>query len=125
MTVTETLDLLRRDLPGCTLVAYGDLDARLVLASSAAVHHPREVLDALCLAADTCLGGPGARVAAQALGLPRRTRATVLRDGRLSLFLRTEDEGSDALFCVFDGPTDAGASAMRAEKTLRDLAHRS
>ena len=125
MTVTETLDTLRRDLPGCTLVAYGDLDARLVLASSAATRHPREVLDALCLAADTCLSGPGARIAAQALGVPRLTRATALRQGRLSLFLRAEGDGGDALFCVFDAPTDAGAATARAQETLRDLARRS
>lgn len=121
MNVTEALQTLRRDLPGCALVAYGDLDARLVLASASDTRHPREVLDALCLAADTCLCGPGARIAAQALGLPRLTRATAMREGRLSLFLRADD-GGDALFCVFDAPTDAGAAAARAQATLRDLA---
>ncbi len=121
MTVTETLETLRRNLPGCTLVAYGDLDARLVLASASATRHPREVLDALCLAADTCLCGPGARIAARALGLPRLTRTTAMRDGHLSLFLRADD-GGDALFCVFDAPTDAELAATRARATLRDLA---
>ena len=59
------------------------------------------------------------------LGLPRLTRATALRNGRLSLFLRADGDGGDALFSVFDAPTDAGAAAARVQETLRDLARRS
>ena len=120
-SVADTLDALRRDLPGCTLVAYGDLDAGLVLASSAADRPPREVLDALCLAADTCLGGKAAQAAARVLGLARLTEATALQGGRMSLFLRGEGDGGDALFCLFDGPSDPERARHRARETLARL----
>lgn len=52
MTIAERLDTLRQSTPGCSLVAFGDLGARLVLRNSAAAQQPQEYLDQLCAQAD-------------------------------------------------------------------------
>lgn len=51
MNISERLNAMRQTDPECNLVAFGDLGTRLVLRSSAAIQHPQEYLDKLCVQA--------------------------------------------------------------------------
>ena len=48
MGIQEDLDSLRKDVPGCEVVAYADIDAGLVLVASSDSSPRRELLDELC-----------------------------------------------------------------------------
>lgn len=125
MSVVDELDKLRATLPGCTLVAFGDLEARIVLCASAPEKRPQEELDALCMAASTALDGGFAVPLSDALGGSRLTQAVTVKPGEIQLFLRSHLDANDALFCTFADQTDireivsAGRSALHRMSQLQ------
>lgn len=106
MSVADELDKLRATLPGCTLVAFGDLDAGIVLCASSETKKPQEELDALCAIASHALDGGFTVPVAQTLGGSKLTQAVSVRSGEIRLFLRAHADDSDALFCTFADQTD-------------------
>ncbi|SMP31030.1 hypothetical protein [Shimia sagamensis] len=54
MTVSDCLDTLRAEIPGCQVAAFGDAKARLILKASHDATVQREVLDGLCADAARC-----------------------------------------------------------------------
>jgi hypothetical protein len=123
MSVADELDRLRASLPGCALVAFGDLGARIVLCASDAEKRPQEKLDALCLAADTCLNGDtgGGDALAGLLGDGGLRQAVALRPGGVTVFLRSSTDANDALFCAFTDQTDVPTVLTRADETLNRI----
>ena len=121
MSVADELDKLRATLPGCTLVAFGDLNARIVLCASASEKRPQEQLDALCMAASDTLDGTHADPLAKALGGERLTEAVTVGSGQVHLFLRSHLDVSDALFCTFADQTDIEEMVDAGRKTLHRI----
>ena len=104
MDVTETLDAMRADVPGCSLIAFTDLGTRLVLSSSAAAKPAQEDLDQLSSMAQTLLQGTLSEGAASLLetgeGDTRAGVAFLLSISDAKIFLRAAGESPEALVCV-------------------------
>lgn len=110
MDVTETLDAMRSDLPGCSLVAFTDLGSKLVLCSSAAFKPAQEELDRLSEIAQTVLDGAVAEGASMALasddGDARAGVAMLVSGNEARVFLRAPGKAAEALVCVCAPDTD-------------------
>lgn len=118
MSVVDELDKLRATLPGCTLVAFGDLGARIVLCASAAEKRPQEELDALCSAASTSLDGIAL---APMLGGSALSQAVAVGPGEIRVFLRSHLDPCDALFCCFTDQTDIREMVATGRATLHKI----
>ena len=104
MSVTEALDAMRSELPGCSLVAFADLKSRLVLSTSAAGSPGQEELDVLSGAAQLALNGAVADSAAPVWAgvdaeAPAAT-AMLLTGTEARVFLRAPGQAPEALICV-------------------------
>jgi len=106
MSGADELDKRGATLAGCTLAAFGDLDARIVLCASTAERRPQEDLDALCQSASAALDGVFSGPVARALGAARLNQAVTITPGEINVFLRSDNEPTDALFCTFADQTD-------------------
>lgn len=120
MSVTDALDAMRSELPGCALVAYADLKSGLVLSTSAAALPGQEELDRLSGAAQLALDGG---VAESAAAVWSKTADNAPADAALLLtgtearvFLRAPGAAPEALICVCapDGDLTRAVSAGRA-----------
>lgn len=121
MSVADELDKLRATLPGCTLVAFGDLASSIVLCASAEEKRPQEELDALCTAASTALDGAYAIPLSDALGGAALTQAVTVKPGEIQLFLRSHLDDCDALFCTFADQTDIRDIVSAGRTTLHRI----
>ena len=112
MDVTETLDAMLSEIPGCSLAAFTDLGSKLVLCGSAAVKPAQEELDRLSELAQVMLDGPIAEGAAPVLengdGDRRAGTAMLLTEVQARVFLRAPGEAAEALVCVCAPDTDLG-----------------
>ena len=125
MTVSEALDAMRLDLPGCSLVAYADLSSLLVLSTSSVLKPMQEQLDALSRAAQIALDGTLAEGAAPvwedgAAGEPART-ALLLTETEARVILRAKGDSPEALVCVCTPDSDLGAVIARGQAALDDI----
>ena len=104
MDVTEKLDAMRSELPGCSLVAFTDLGSRLVLCSSAAAKPGQEELDRLSELAQIMLDGVMAESAGPLLetggGDTRAGTAMLVSGVDAKVFLRSPGDTPEALVCV-------------------------
>lgn len=100
MSVSDALDELRAEIPGCSLVAFADLSSKIVLTASAATNPAREELDALSMAAHLALDGSLAQGAAPVLGGESSGTAMLLSASEARVFMRSPGENPEALICV-------------------------
>lgn len=104
MDVTEKLDAMRSELPGCSLIAFTDLGSKLVLCSSSAGKPAQEELDRLSELAHVMLDGAVAEGAAPVLdggqGDTRAGTAMLLSGNEAKVFMRAPGEAAEALVCV-------------------------
>lgn len=102
MSVSDALDAMRAEIPGCTLVAFADLSSKIVLTYSSATNPAREKLDALSAAAHLVLDGDVAQGAAPMLGEEDEaaTTAMLLSPSEARVFMRSPGENPEALICV-------------------------
>lgn len=104
MDVTEKLDAMRSELPGCSLIAFTDLGSKLVLCSSAAGKPAQEELDRLSELAHVMLDGAVAEGAAPVLdggeGDTRAGTAMLLSGNEAKVFMRAPGVAAEALVCV-------------------------
>lgn len=112
MSVPDHLDRFRKQLPGCSVAALGDLSARLVLCASHAEPVPRERLDRLCATAAVLLRSgtrakPRVGVVATALGT--------------EVYVRSPVDDDDVLCCVCGRNMDITALTALAQETLSGL----
>lgn len=125
MDVTEKLDAMRSELPGCRIVAFTDLGSRLVLCASAAAKPGQEDLDRLSDLAQVMLDGAIAEGAAPVLatgeGDRRAGTAMLVSDHECKVFLRAAGEVSEALVCVCAPNTDLRRVVDCGRATLNDI----
>lgn len=104
MDVTEKLDAMRSEIPGCSLIAFTDLGSKLVLCSSSAGKPAQEELDRLSELAHVMLDGSVAEGAAPVLdqgeGDTRAGTAMLLSGNEAKVFMRAPGEAAEALVCV-------------------------
>lgn len=115
MGVEDELEALRADFPGCAVIAFADLDTRLVLVSSGESAARRDTLDRLCAGA--------VELFAMAERAGVTAPDTVLRSeaGRIEVSLRDPNSPNDALCAICAMETDLGGYLSRARDVLRTL----
>lgn len=125
MDVTDKLDALRSELPGCLLVAFTDLGSKLVLCTSSAAKPGQEELDRLSELAQVALDGAVAEGAAPALedgeGDRRAGTAMLVSDHDAKVFLRAPGQVAEALICVCAPDTDLRKVVDCGRSTLNDI----
>ena len=102
MSVSDALDTLRSEIPGCSLVAFADLSSKIVLTASSATQPDREELDALSAAAHLALDGSIADGASPVFGgeTALAETAMLLSASEARVFMRSPGENPEALICV-------------------------
>jgi hypothetical protein len=103
MSVSDALDDLRSEIPGCSLVAFADLSSRIVLTASSVMKPAREELDALSSAAHLALDGSvgeGASSLWGDAGEAAAETAMLLSASEARIFMRSPGENPEALICV-------------------------
>ncbi len=125
MTIAEQIDSLRMSLPGCSLVAFGDVTTQLVLRSSQTRPIRREHLDQLCAEAGDCFSViEAARTASQETqaGPESHVEAVVLAGSEGRIFVKSGRNESDFLCLVCERPFRATAIIASASETLDKIA---
>lgn len=128
MTVQAQLDELRAAIPGCTLVAYGDRAARLVLRTSAAVAWRQELLDRLCArGAHSLTAAEQLDVRLTGVGEPpdvpsaKGCEAVVATDGDVRVFVGADRADGEVLCCVLAPGADTHVALAKARAVLDRL----
>lgn len=123
MSIVDKLDALRAAAPGCSLAAFGDLHARLVLRSSASRHWPQERLDELCAQAARCFSAADDPALTHHF-VPEKGRldeAILLDPTDIRLFLRSPQDEADLICVVVNSVEDFERVAGPARQTVQDL----
>ena len=124
MTVSEALDTLRSEVPGCTLAAFADLSSRLVLSSSAASKPMQDELDKLSSAAAEALDGAladGTTSIWQKDGAEKPDTAMLITGQEARVFLRSPDNAAEALACVCAPDSDIAAVINSGREALQRI----
>ncbi|MCR8725021.1 hypothetical protein [Frigidibacter sp. ROC022] len=126
--MTDQLDTVREALPGCSVVAFADLSAGLVLCVSATRRPAQEVLDRLCDMANDLLNGAAAQSAVRVLhpgpddpAVAPVDRAIAMPAGQSYLFLRSASDPVEALCCIGSTAMDLGAAETALRQTLAGI----
>ncbi|MEX0285263.1 MAG: hypothetical protein AB3N23_11690 [Paracoccaceae bacterium] len=123
MTVGGHLDTLRASLPGCTLVAYGDVSAQLVLRTSTDSAWPQEKLDDLCKSGARQFGLVDAMSPFRQSANPTREAiVTTRRDVRV--YVGAPGAAGDVLCCVCRSGIDTDHVIHEARAALSNLLDR-
>ena len=124
MNVQAELDTIRTAAPGCSLAAFGDLRTRLVLRVSADQIPPQERLDELCSLGARCFAQADADAVHTYFpgsGNDAPNEAVVLGPKDIKLFVRSETDDTDMVFCLCES-ADAVPDLLRsAQQALRDF----
>lgn len=124
MVVSDTLDGLRAQFPACKLIAFADLSADMVLATSATSTLGQEHWDGLCAMARDVLRGPANAPILSCLGSAQSSlaRAALISSQECNLFM-TASQAPEYAFCVV-GATDLGVAEFyhTAQPVLDTLA---
>ncbi|MDD9921653.1 MAG: hypothetical protein OXQ92_05140 [Boseongicola sp.] len=108
MDVTETLDQLRKDVPGCDVAAFADLSSSMVLCVSSDAKPAQEEIDGLCASASTFLNGVLAEGASAVVGDGPLEVAMTADGSEARVFLRTKASDNEVLICLCHPDTELG-----------------
>ena len=119
MTISERLDSLYAEHPGCRLAAFGDLRTRLVYRTAGQADCPQEVLDQV--------SGAAARAFTLCDQLPgldgaEADRVVFLAPTEVRIVVRADTETPDFIFCLCDTAADHAGIAQAARAVLQDMA---
>ena len=108
MNIAEYLDQMRRDIPDCSLVSFGDLRTGLSLRASAADPLRQDQLEEILQHAAFTFSVSDALAATGETETAGRQSAIVARPQGVLIFVRSPDEPSDVICCLC---RDAAAEA--------------
>lgn len=113
MKLQSLLDELQADTPGCSLTAFGDLSAKLVLRSCETSKVKREHLDQLCNAAESSFGIVENIQGYDVADCTQSHQVSILFSATESeVFARTANEPNE-FTCAILGPGQSLDTAMR------------
>lgn len=124
MDIAARLDSLRRNAPGCALIAFGDISTGLILCTSSDRKPPQERLDRLCRTAQELLNGAAGTSAEIALGRAPGSgidEAIAFNGDMVEVFLRSPAVATDALCCVCAAEMDVESLIERARDSLGEI----
>lgn len=117
MTFADRIHALRNEIPGCRMVAFGDVRTRLVLRASHERGVRREFLDRLCHEAATCFG----LTDVERQDSKGEEEAMVLTTDDVRIYLRGNENDTDFLCLVCDLESDPNHSIKVGHRALRTL----
>lgn len=117
--VTETLDILHDQFPGCQTLAFADLSTQMVLVTNSSGTDSRETLDALCAEAALAFGTAGV----PALGTCATHTIFVSTADQLHIYLRDTKEPGDALCCLCRHDIALDRFVIAARACLEQISH--
>ncbi len=115
MSVQEDLEELRTSFDGCSLLAFADLGAQIVLVSSSAETARRDALDGLCRSAVALFDAAGKAHE------PDADTALHCSGGTIEIYLRSPQQREDALCALCTTDTDVDGFLRAARKILVSL----
>lgn len=124
MQISEHINALRAAIPGCSLAAFGDADARLLLRASHDRKLHREHLDRLCEEAADCFDL--AREVNAGRGAARRRtgpeEVIVMTPVDVKIFVKSDRNEADFMCLVCDTSCDARSVVEMARSSLNRIA---
>jgi len=121
MSISERLDTMRGNIPGCSLVSFGDLTTGLALRTSAGYAHKQDYLEdilqqaALNFAVSDALSAEGGSAG------PQGHSVIVATPDEVRIFIRSEKCVSDVICCVCDSAQSVGQVAASAHQLFHDM----
>ena len=114
MSLSDRLDELRRDVPGCALVSFGDISTGLALRTSASRQHKQDYLEEVMQQA--------ARNFALSDTMSKdNDMVVVATPDEVRIFVRSSAGNSDVLCCVCDSVAELDHVARAAQRILTDM----
>ena len=114
MTLSDRLDDLRREVPGCTLVSFGDISTGLALRTSASKQHKQDYLEEI-------LEQAARNFALSDSMAPGHDRVVVATPDEVRIFVRSSAGNTDVVCCVCDNAAEVGHIARSAQKILSEM----
>ncbi|MDU8927835.1 hypothetical protein RXV86_10610 [Alisedimentitalea sp. MJ-SS2] len=121
MSIAASLDDLRRDNPGCSLVAFGDLGTRLVLRASSDAPCAQEHYDRICAQAAQVFSSCDVVAEASGHSCKDATAATMLTQTETRIFVRSPADKVDFICCVCEPGHSSDAITSMAATALREI----
>lgn len=114
MNLSDRLDELRQEVPGCALVSFGDISTGLALRTSASRQHKQDYLEEIL------------QQAAQNFALSDflcegNDRVVVATPDEIRIFVRSSAGNSDVVCCVCDSAAEVGQIALSAQNILTEM----
>lgn len=126
MSIEEHLETLSGNAPGCSLAAYGDISARLILRSRAEAPCRREVLDRLCAEAADVFQRNDRVVLPETPGTEETGLCILSFDASEMRVFARERRGSEEVVCaVFKGPHTTEQDLAAVKNCARQIAEAS
>ncbi|WP_338550463.1 hypothetical protein [Roseovarius phycicola] len=124
MNIEQVLDAGRKSVAGCSVAAFGDTSARLILRASHREGIRREYLDALCDHAASCFDLLDATWDVPGLEegeCSTLNEAAILAKGETMVFVRSDHSQSEFLCLVTDDPQAAPKLFSAAHRALQKI----
>lgn len=115
MTISDRLDEMRQEVPGCALVSFGDLSTGLALRTSAARQLKQDYLEEV-------LDQAARTFALSDMMQEGQDRVVVATADEVRVFVRLAEAQADVICCVCDAPPDFGKVTSSAHQILSDMA---
>lgn len=114
MNLSDRLDGLRQEVPGCALVSFGDISTGLALRTSATMPHKQDYLEEM-------LQQAARNFAFSDFVTEGNDRVVVATADDVRVFVRSVVGTPDVLCCVCDSATAADQVARSARKLLTEM----
>ena len=114
MTLSDRLDQLRQEVPGCTLVSFGDISTGLALRTSASCSHKQDYLEEV-------LHQAAQSFALSDLMTEGNDLIVVATPDEVRIFVRSAAGNSDVVCCVCQSAAEVPLVARCAQKILCDM----
>lgn len=115
MSLSDRLDDLRHQVPGCSLVSFGDISTGLALRTSASRQHKQDYLEEI-------LDQAARTFAVSDLMSQDNDLVVVATPDEVRIFVRSHIGNSDVMCCVCENATEIPAITRHAQRILADMA---
>ena len=123
MDVASSLDRLRAEANGCSIVAFADLATSMVLSVSSSGRHAQEELDALTQTAVAVLSGGVSESVQAILSNSEPTTAVSMTPVDAKIYVRSNASPNEVLICVCAPDADLSNIVGKSQAVLEDIAN--
>lgn len=114
MDFSARLDALREELPGCTLVTFGDVSTGLALRTSASRRYRQEYLEEVLQQARQNFG-------LSDMVTDKNDLVVIATPDELRIFVRMGADNPDVVCCVCEFTSEVGQVVRSAQRLLSEM----